>query len=466
VPDPASALLPHPGPDSGPLDAPAPDLSLLEGLHTFRIETWGCQMNEHDSEKMAGVLEALGLTRARSAGEADVVLLNTCSVRERAAQKVFGRLGRLRRYKRLRPNMVIGVCGCVAQQEQQRIFDRAPFVDIVMAPRTIASLPRLIAESRLRRHAIAVIDPRDRLSREPAAVSRVSRTRAWITVMEGCNKNCTFCIVPYTRGREACRAPESILAEARDCVASGLSEIELLGQNVNAWRHGAWDFTRLLTAVARISGLRRLWFTTSHPLHFKNSIIEAMAAEPAIARFLHLPVQSGSDTVLSLMHRGYTAAQYRDRIARLRDRIPDVALSTDVIVGFPGETAADFEATLELINEIRFDSIYSFTYSARPGTPAASLQNDIAPEGATSRLHRLQAAQDAIQESQMRRLEGTLQEVLVEGPSPRGGGQLTGRTHHHRVVNFTGDPSMVGRIIPVRISRAGAHSLTGTPLLS
>lgn len=434
-------------------------------LSTYRIETWGCQMNEHDSEKMAGVLQSFGLRPARGVEDADIILLNTCSVREKAAHKVFTRLGQLRVQKAARPRMILGVCGCVAQQEQEHIFARAPYVDLVMGPRRIAALPDLIAESRRRRHALAVFDPRDRLVPEIDATRNISRTKAYITVMEGCNKNCTFCIVPFTRGREVCRSPEVILAEARRCVEQGWVELELLGQNVNAWRHdgaGAWDFARLLGEVAKVPGARRIRFTTSHPLHFKNAIIQAMAEHPSVCRHLHLPVQSGSDAVLRRMRRGYTAQEYRERIDHLRRSIPDIALSTDIIVGFPGETEEDFEMTMSLVREMRFDTIFSFLYSPRPNTPASDYADDVGLEVKKERLQRLQKLQDAIRLEIMRALEGSDVEVLVDGPASRQEGLVSGRTSQNQLVNLPGDTSLVGRIVRVRVARAGMHFLSGT----
>jgi len=436
----------------------------ITGLATYKIETWGCQMNSHDSEKMAGILDSLGLVPVEKDAEADLILLNTCSVREKAAQKVFTRLGQLRMHKRRRPHMVLGVCGCVAQQEQERIFARAPYVDLVMGPRRIASLPALIVESRSRRHALGVFDPRESLVPESAAVRRVSRTRAYVTVMEGCNKNCTFCIVPFTRGREACRPPEAILREVRECVHDGLVEVELLGQNVNAWRHGqssTWDFTRLLVAAATVPGVKRVRFTTSHPLHFKNSIIDAMASHETLCKHLHLPVQSGSDVVLRRMRRGYTNTEYLDRIGRLRHQIPDVGLSTDIIVGFPGETEDDFEKTMQLVRQVRYDTIYSFIYSPRPHTAAQAWLDDVPAFEKKARLHRLQALQTQIQLEKNREMQGKIVQILVDGPSARSAGQVSGRTSQNHVVNVEGDPSFVGRFMDVRITRSGPHSLTG-----
>ncbi|HZE89442.1 MAG TPA: tRNA (N6-isopentenyl adenosine(37)-C2)-methylthiotransferase MiaB, partial [Verrucomicrobiae bacterium] len=353
----------------------------------YRIETWGCQMNEHDSERMAGILTSQGMTPAGHEAEADVILLNTCAIREKASQKVFGRLGVLRSAKIRRPDLVIGVCGCVAQLEQREIFRRAPHVDFVMGPRAVASLRRLVEESRTRRHQLAVSDPRDQLVPEAGEIAlRSSRTRAFVTVMEGCNKTCTFCVVPMTRGREACRTPGSILEEASRAVAEGFPEIELLGQNVNAYRSGGADFAELLGLVGEIPGLRRLRFTTSHPLHFRQGIADRMAENPVICPFLHLPVQSGADTVLERMRRGYTVESFRLKVECARARVPGLALSTDVIVGFPGETDAEFQSTLDLVRATRFDQIYAFVYSPRPGTPAAAYADDIPLTEKESRL--------------------------------------------------------------------------------
>jgi len=445
-------------PDPSP---PAGERALPPGLDTYRIETWGCQMNEHDSEKMAGLLRSFGLSPAATPRTADIVLLNTCSVREKAAEKVFTRLGQLREIKDRRPHMVIGVCGCVAQQEQEHIFERAPWVDLVLGPRVLATLPDLIRASRERRRVLGVFDPRDTLIPEFDAVERVSRTRGYVTVMEGCNKTCTFCIVPTTRGREAYRAPGSILSEIAECVEDGLPEVQILGQNVNAWRSGDWDFARLLSAAARVAGLARLRFTTSHPLHFTDDIIDAMADHETICRFLHLPMQSGSDDVLRRMKRGYTSARYRDRIDRARAKMPGLALATDIIVGFPGETEADFQATLAIIEDIRFDSIYSFIYSPRPGTLAADFPDDVDAEVKKERLHRLQRTQDVIQQERNARWVDRIVQVLVEGPSARGGGQLCGRTSQNHPVNFDGGPDLVGRIVTVAITASHAHSLKG-----
>lgn len=431
----------------------------------YRVETWGCQMNEHDSEKMAGVLAAQGMRPAATEAEADVILLNTCAVREKASQKVFARLGVLRPMKIRKPGLVIGVCGCVAQMEQREIFRRAPHVDFVMGPRHLASLRRLVDDARSRRHQIEVFDPRDRLIPEaPEIALRSSRTRAYVTVMEGCNKSCTFCIVPVTRGREACRTPESILDEASRAVGEGYREIELLGQNVNAYRSGSWDFTRLLGAVSLVPGIRRLRFTTSHPLHFRNSIADLMGARPVICRYLHLPVQSGSNAVLDRMRRGYSREDYVAKVAYARAHVAGLALSTDIIVGFPGETGKEFGLTMDLVRDMRFDQIYSFVYSPRPGTPAADLVDDVTPEEKKERLRRLQELQSGIQSEIHADLVGRIEEVLVEGPSVLDPNVLAARTATGKVVIFEGPVEWTGRILDVRISRAGENSLRGEAL--
>jgi tRNA-2-methylthio-N6-dimethylallyladenosine synthase len=426
------------------------------------METWGCQMNEHDSEKMAGLLAAQGMVPASAEREADVILLNTCAIREKAAEKVFTRLGQLRRLKLELPELVIGVCGCVAQMEQERIFRRAPHVDFVMGPRHLGSLARLVRDARHKRRQVAVLDLRDRLApEEPERALRSGRAKAYITVMEGCNKGCTFCVVPSTRGRESCRTPESILDEAAIVVEEGFPEIELLGQNVNAYRSGSWDFTRLLSAVSQVAGLHRLRFTTSHPLHFKNSIHELMRVRPALCPHVHLPIQSGSNRVLQAMRRGHTREEYIARIDRARRSVPGLAFSTDVIVGFPGETEGDFQQTLEIIRVVRFHQMYAFVYSPRPETPAASLEDGVPRDEKSERLQRLLAVQERIQREIGEGYVGRTEEVLVQGPSVRNPKMLTGRTVTNKIVNFAGAPALTGKLVDVRIVGATANSLRG-----
>jgi tRNA-2-methylthio-N6-dimethylallyladenosine synthase len=424
-------------------------------------------MNEHDSEKLAGILSAQGMVPARRAREADVILLNTCAVRKKAADKVFGRLGRLRPLKKANPDLVIGVCGCVAQMEQDAIFRRAPYVDIVMGPRHLGSLAALVRQARLHRHQLAVMDPRDHLlPDEPQTALRTSRAKAYLTVMEGCNKGCTFCIVPTTRGRESCRPPGAILEEARALVEAGYLEIEILGQNVNAYRSQGWDFTRLLSAVSKVRGLRRLRFTTSHPLHFKNSIPDLMAAQPVLCPHVHLPVQSGSNAVLARMRRGYTREEYLSRIAYARSRVPGLALSTDIIVGFPGETEEDFQETMQIVRDVRFHQVYAFLYSPRPGTAAATLRDGVPRRVKSARLQRLLELQRGIQNEIHRGYLGRTEEVLVEGPGARNPGILAGRTPTFRVVTLEGPLALTGTLVDVRISAVGANSLRGEALLA
>lgn len=433
-----------------------------DGAARYLIETWGCQMNEHDSERMAGILASQGMEPASAAREADVILLNTCAVREKASEKVFSRLGRLARLKSRRPDLVLGVCGCVAQMEQEAIFKRAPHVDIVMGPRHLGSLAALVGQARQRRHQMAVMDPRDRLlPEEPQAALRASRARAYITVMEGCSKACTFCIVPSTRGAESCRRPEAILEEAARVVEGGYKEIELLGQNVNAYRSEGWDFSRLLSAVARVHGLKRLRFTTSHPLHFKHTIADLMASQPVICPHVHLPFQSGSDSVLRAMRRGYTRSEFLSRVDYARSKVPGLAFSTDVIVGFPGETEDDFLQTMEIIRRVRFHQVYAFVYSPRPGTPATALEDSLPRSAKVQRLQRLLDLQQAIQDRIHRESVGSLEEVLVEGPSRRNPRLLSGRTPTNRVVIFEGPVGLTGSLVSVRIVRAGTNTLRG-----
>jgi len=419
-------------------------------------------MNEHDSEKMAAVLAAEGLRPAPADTDADVILLNTCAVREKASQKVFARLGVLKRLKVRRPNLIIGVCGCVAQMEKETIFKRAPHVDFVLGPRHVASLWRFVEQARRQKHQIAVFDPRDRIVPEtPQAALRSFRARAYITVMEGCNKGCTFCIVPVTRGRESCRQPDAILDEAGRAALDGCPEIELLGQNVNAYRCSGWDFTRLLAAAGRVPGIRRVRFVTSHPLHFKNSIADVMAANPTICPSLHLPVQSGSNAILSRMRRGYTREEYLAKAAYVRSRVEGLALSTDIIVGFPGETEADFAHTLDLVRLLRYDQLYAFVFSPRPGTPAAVFEDDVPAGEKSERLRRLMGVQERIQREINDGYVGRILDVLVEGPSVMDPGELAGRTTANKVVNFSGPAEWTATFKRVRIVHAGPNSLRG-----
>jgi len=441
----------------------------------FYIKTFGCQMNEYDSARMADVLRAgAGLTATADPVEADVLVMNTCSVREKAQEKVFSLLGEWRALKAARPGVLIGVGGCVASQEGEGITARAPFVDLVFGPQTIHRLADMIAERRAQGPAgsaapgRAVIDVSfpeiEKFDRLPEP--RAAGARAFVSVMEGCSKYCSFCVVPYTRGDEVSRPFDSVLAEARALAAQGVAEITLLGQNVNAYAgpmaDGAVvDLATLIHHVAAVPGVQRVRFTTSHPLHFSDSLIEAYERVPALANHLHLPVQSGSDRVLALMKRGYTALQYRERIRALRSVRPGIAVSTDLIVGFPGESERDFEATLALVADIGFDQSYSFLFSPRPGTPAASLPDEVPHAAKQARLVRLQGLLDAQTLDISRSMIGSTQRVLVERRDKRGRGELAGRTENNRWVNFAGPTALLNRFAAVTVTDALPHSLRG-----
>ena len=426
----------------------------------YFIQTWGCQMNFHDSEKLSGILEEKGYTRALSLPEADILLLNTCSIREKAAEKVFSHLGALRPLRERRPELIIGLCGCVAQQEGKRVFRRSDLVDFILGPRAIESLPALLVQASQRRRArLADLESReDSIRFDGTRARRAPGPRAYLTVMEGCNKTCTYCIVPMTRGREISKPVDRVLQEAAALAREGFKEIELLGQNVNAYRDGGVHLDGLLRQLQDVEGIGRLRFTTSHPAHLSSAIIRAMAECPTVCHALHLPAQSGSDTVLERMRRGYSRRRYLDRIETLRRWIPDLGLSTDIIVGYPGESRSEFEETLSLLREVEFDQVYSFLYSPRPGTDAAAQQETLSHAEKDARLAELQAMQQEIQSRNNRRQVGTQAEVLVDGWS-RMGGKLKGRTAANRVVNFEGDAGWIGSYVRVQITAAGPNSL-------
>ncbi len=415
------------------------------------IRTFGCQMNEYDSDKMSDVLNAAhGLTPTDDPAEADVILFNTCSVREKAQEKVFSDLGRVKHLKRARPDLVIGVGGCVASQEGAAIVERAPFVDIVFGPQTLHRLPQLIeARRRTGRPQVDISFPEvEKFDHLPPA--RVEGPSAFVSIMEGCSKYCSFCVVPYTRGEEISRPFDDVLTEVADLADHGVKEVTLLGQNVNAYR-GAMggtgeiaDFALLLEYIAEIPGIERIRYTTSHPKEFTQRLIDVYARVPKLVDHLHLPVQSGSDRVLAAMKRGYTVLEYKSIIRRLRQVRPDISLSSDFIVGFPGETEEDFGRTMRLVEDIGFDASFSFVYSKRPGTPAADLADDTPPELKLARLQALQAAINANVARISEAMVGTVQRVLVEGPSRRDSSELMGRTENNRIVNFAG-PGAPGR---------------------
>ncbi|TAM46582.1 MAG: tRNA (N6-isopentenyl adenosine(37)-C2)-methylthiotransferase MiaB [Gammaproteobacteria bacterium] len=430
------------------------------------IKTYGCQMNEYDSARMADVLAAShGLELTRNELEADVLLLNTCSIREKAQEKVFTQLGFWRPLKQAKPGLVIGVGGCVASQEGAALVKRAPFVDLVFGPQTLQRLPQLLDQA-LATHkpAIDVSFPEiEKFDRLPAP--RVEGVRAFVSIMEGCSKYCTYCVVPFTRGEEFSRPFDDVLAEVVHMAEQGVREVILLGQNVNAYRGPRHDGTTadlalLIRYLAEIDGLGRIRFMTSHPQVFDDRLVAAFAEVDKLAGHLHLPVQSGSDRILALMKRGHTVLEYQAKIRRLREVRPDISLTTDFIVGFPGETERDFEDTMRLIEELRFDSSFSFIYSARPGTPAAEYPDDTPEDVKLTRLQRLQQLNHAHAASISRQMVGTVQRILVEGPAARDAHQLCGRTENNRVVNFeSADKSLVGRFIDVEITEALPNSL-------
>jgi len=431
------------------------------------IRTFGCQMNEYDSAKMADVLAAAdGYAPTDRPDEADLILFNTCSVREKAQEKVFSDLGKVRHLKRANPDLIIGVGGCVASQEGGAIVARAPFVDVVFGPQTLHRLPALIAARRASgTPQIDVSFPEiEKFDDLPPA--RVDGPAACVSIMEGCSKYCSFCVVPYTRGEEVSRQFDDVLTEVADLADRGVKEVTLLGQNVNAYRGAmtdaeAADFALLLEYVAEIPGIERIRYTTSHPKEFTRRLIDAHARLDKLVPHVHLPVQSGSDRVLAAMKRGYTVLEYKSIVRHLRAARPGVAISSDFIVGFPGETERDFEQTVRLVAEVGFDASYSFVYSRRPGTPAAELADDTPPAEKRTRLQRLQAAL----EGETRRIDesmvGTAQRVLVEGRAKKDPNELAGRTANNRVVNFPGDARLVGTLVDVVIERALAHSLRG-----
>jgi tRNA-2-methylthio-N6-dimethylallyladenosine synthase len=431
----------------------------------FYIRTFGCQMNEYDSDKMADVLRATaGMEPAASAEEADLILFNTCSVREKAQEKVFSDLGRVRQLKRHNPELLIGVGGCVASQEGAGIVERAPFVDLVFGPQTLHRLPDLIeARRRSGRSQIDVSFPEvEKFDHLPPP--RTQGASAFVSIMEGCSKYCSFCVVPYTRGEEISRPFEDVLTEVAALTDQGVKEITLLGQNVNAYRGTmadgeVADFALLLEYLAEMPGLERLRYTTSHPKEFTQRLIDAYAKVPQLVSHVHLPVQAGSDRVLTAMKRGYTTVEYKSIVRRLRAARPDICIASDFIVGFPGETEEDFAATMRLVQQVGFDASFSFVYSRRPGTPAASLADDTAQEIKLERLQRLQALLNAQAQAISSAMVGTRQRILVEGASKKDPGELSGRTENNRVVNFAGPQRLTGQLIDVTITAALPHSL-------
>jgi tRNA-2-methylthio-N6-dimethylallyladenosine synthase len=432
------------------------------------IKTHGCQMNEYDSAKMLDLLARdCQLAVTENEQDAQVLLLNTCSIREKAQEKVFSQLGRWKKLKQKNPDLLIGVGGCVASQEGEAIRTRAPYVDMVFGPQTLHRLPQLIERSRSSRKAVVDVSFPEIEKFDHLPEPRSDGVKAFVSIMEGCSKYCTFCVVPYTRGEEISRPLDDVIAEIVSLAQQGVREVNLLGQNVNAY-HGLMDdgdyadLALLLHYVVAIDGIDRIRFTTSHPVEFSDSLIEAYATIPELVSHLHLPIQSGSDRVLMMMKRGHTALEYKHKIRKLREIRPDLSLSSDFIIGFPGESEIDFDATMKLIDDVGFDTSFSFIYSARPGTPAAFI-----PDSTTQDIKkdRLKILQDRIlqQASQIsRKMVGSRQRILVEGFSKKSDEEMSGRTENNRVVNFVGDESMVGQFIDVEITTALNNSLKAT----
>ncbi len=432
-------------------------------MKSFHIITFGCQMNEHDSERIAGILQKQGYSAAPGAENADMIILNTCSIREKAEQKFYSELGRLKGLKSANRDIKIAVAGCIAQQEGRELLSRAPYVDMIFGPSDIGRLSTLV-ETKLSQ-ALPVVDttgdPDYQRKQIPAA--RVDKLKAWVSIMYGCDNYCTYCVVPYLRGRERSRRPDDIVQEVQDLAVAGYKEVTLLGQNVNSYGKGLQDgieFPGLLKRINEISGIDRIRFVTSHPRDLSDDLITALRDLPKVCESLHLPVQSGSNRMLSAMNRRYTREDYLDKIARLRQAIPDIALTTDIIVGFPGETEQDFGLTMELLEAIRYDGIFSFKYSKRPGTAAIRLSGHLPDDIKERRLEQILALQKAISEQKNRDHIGTTKEILIDGYSKKGG-MLTGRTRGNRAVNVAADSSLIGCLAAVRITAAGANSLTG-----
>jgi len=438
----------------------------IRSLDTLFIKTYGCQMNEYDSQRMADLMKsAYGLRLVGQADDADVILMNTCSVREKAEEKVYSELGRYKKLKDKRPDMIIGVGGCVGQQEGERIQKRAPYVDIVFGPQTYHRLPEMVKQIRRDRVHLAETDMPEIEKFDHLPKQRSDGVSGYVTIMEGCDKFCTFCVVPYTRGPELSRPVQQILDDCQGLLSDGTVEISLLGQNVNGYRGEGpdgeeWDFTMLLYAVAKLDGLKRLRFITSHPMEMTSELAVAFGELPQLMPFLHLPVQSGSNDILKRMHRGHTREDYFAMIEELRSHCPDIALSSDFIVGYPGETDADFEDTLNLVRRVKYDSSYCFKYSPRPGTPASKADDDVPEAIKDSRLQTLlELVREQTRDAMKAKLGKTL-DVLVERTG-RSDADMEGHTADFKIVHFKGKPRQIGQVMPVRMTEAYGQSLRG-----
>ncbi|HEC05022.1 MAG TPA: tRNA (N6-isopentenyl adenosine(37)-C2)-methylthiotransferase MiaB [Thiothrix sp.] len=429
------------------------------------IETHGCQMNEYDSAKMLDVLkDSQGLELTDNPEEASVILLNTCSIREKAQEKVFSQIGRWKHLKKDNPNLVLGVGGCVASQEGENLQKRAPIVDVVFGPQTLHRLPEMIKKARINKAPVIDISFPEIEKFDHLPKPEADGPSAFVSIMEGCSKYCTFCVVPYTRGEEVSRPFDDVIAEVAELATQNVREVNLLGQNVNAYRgkmhdDSIADLALLINYIASIEGIDRIRYTTSHPVEFSDSLIQAYAEVPELVNHLHLPVQSGSDRILAAMKRGHMSLEYKSKIRKLRKVRPDISMSSDFIVGFPGETDQDFEDTMQLIEDISFDYSFSFIYSARPGTPASNMADEVAPEVSKQRLARLQKRITEMASEISQQMVGTTQRLLVFGLSKRDSSEVAGRTENNRIVNFSGDESLIGKFVDVKITEAYANSL-------
>jgi tRNA-2-methylthio-N6-dimethylallyladenosine synthase len=438
------------------------DLRVMTTRNRYYIETFGCQMNVNDSEKVAGLLEAEGYEKTSSREGADVVFINTCAVREKAADKLYHALGRLKKAKRARPGLVVAVGGCVAQLEGTAVLDRAPQVDVLVGTHNLSSVPDLVRRARAGEGRGVALDRRaDSFDVPIAAVAHSSRVRAYVTAIEGCNHVCSFCVVPRTRGAEVCRDPDAIVEEVRSLVARGYPEVMLLGQTVNAYRYESLDFAALLARVDAIEGLQRLRFTTSHPEHVDARMARALRDLPRVCPYLHLPAQSGCDRILAGMRRGYTRRQYLDTAALLRAHVPGLALTTDVIVGYPGETEEEFQETVDLVEEVGFDGVFVFMYSPRPGTAAVRLPDDVPGDEKLRRLQVINGMQQRAQERQNRSRIGRREQVLVDTVTEKG--RVAGRTRDFRIVHLDGDEALLGRTVEIEVTGSGPNALVGSP---
>jgi tRNA-2-methylthio-N6-dimethylallyladenosine synthase len=432
-------------------------------MKSFHIITFGCQMNEHDSERMTGILEERGCSSLSGAEGADMIILNTCSIREKAEQKFYSELGRLKHLKTANPGLKIAVAGCIAQQEGARILERAPYVDMIFGPSDIGKLSSLVDRKLLRPTPLVDTAGDPDYHRKRIPTSRANGLKAWVSIMYGCDNFCTYCVVPYLRGRERSRRPNDILSEVRDLAMSGFKEVTLLGQNVNSYGKGLEediDFPKLLRQVNGIDGIERIRFVTSHPRDLSDRLVYALRDIPKVCEALHLPVQSGSDSILSAMNRKYSRSEYLDRIKKLRMVVPDIALTTDIIVGFPGESDEDFEQTMQLLKDILYDNIFAFKYSKRPGTVALELAGQVPEDIKEKRLHQVLSLQKEISIDKNRALVGSVREILIDGISKKGG-KLTGRTRGNKVVNVEAPTALLGSHVNVTITSAGLNSLTG-----